>query len=334
MLIKALPEQTIQYLNQVFGEGAVRIASEKSVPELPYFLQDAYEILPCELLGYSVALACVKSLQPRAARQLSQHAERLREVLETPVIVALPEITPGERKQLIQQGIAFVVPGRQLFAPQMGLILSERFAAVPQRGLTVASPATQALLIRFLNDQQRAETWHPFEQAAKLGYTAMTATRAVRELLQFNLFALEARGRAKHLKLLSATRRELWEKAKPHLRSPVQRTLWTYDQHILELTDACWAGESALARMTMLDAPPQAAVALTTEVAQQAKQNGIVFEPRELADGIAVQVWRYAPDLEAHNKTVDSLSLWLSLRDKQDDRIQIALDELEEQFPW
>jgi hypothetical protein len=75
-------------------------------------------------------------------------------------------------------------------------------------------------------------------------------------------------------------------------------------------------------------------VAITAEAAQQARQAGIFFEPREIADGIAVQLWRYEPGMQAKEKTVDPLSLWLSLRDKRDDRIQMALGEIEEKFPW
>jgi hypothetical protein len=73
---------------------------------------------------------------------------------------------------------------------------------------------------------------------------------------------------------------------------------------------------------------------LTAEAAQRAKQAGIFFEPREIADGIAVQVWRYEPGMQAKKKTVDPLSLWLSLRDNRDDRIQMALDEIKEKFLW
>jgi hypothetical protein len=110
--------------------------------------------------------------------------------------------------------------------------------------------------------------------------------------------------------------------------------MWTYDRRILEVTAARWAGESALARLTMVNEPQQQVVALTAEAVQQARQAGIFFEPREIADGIAVQLWRYVPGMQAKEKTVDPLSLWLSLRDKRDDRIQMALDEIERKFPW
>ena len=155
----------------------------------------------------------------------------------------------------------------------------------------------------------------------------------IRELQQFDLFELEIQGRAKYLKL-SCTRRELWEKAKPYLRTPVQKRLWTYDKRILQVGDTRLAGETALAQLTMLNEPPQTVIALTTEQVQTAKQLGIFFEPKALADGVAVEVWRYLPSMKPNEKTADSLSLWLSLKDKPDDRIQLALDDLEEKFLW
>jgi len=333
MLEATLPQQTVRYLNQVLGGEGVRVAPSGNTAQLPYFLQDTYEVLPCELMGQPITLACLKGRQPLAAQQVDQHAKRLRELLHAPIIIALPEVAPGERKQLIAHGVAFVVPDRQLFAPQMGMILTERFGAEPRREQELASPATQALLVWFLNHHPVTETWHPFQEAAALGYAGMTATRAIRELLQFDLFELEVRGRAKYLKLKS-TRRDLWERAKPHLRTPVLRTLWTYEKRIVQVTDARWAGESALAHLTMLNEPRQQVVALTAEDEQRAKQAGIFFEPREIADGIAVQVWRYEPGMQAKEKTVDPLSLWLSLRDNRDDRIQMALEEIEEKFLW
>lgn len=333
MLDMALPQQTVRYLNQVLGEKSVRVARSVKTAKLPYFLQDTYEVLPGELLGQPFTLACIKARHPLAAQQVAQHAKGLRELLRTPVIIALPALTPGERKQLIACGVAFVVPDRQLFAPQIGMILTERFGATPRRESELASPATQALLVWFLNHHPVTETWHPFEEAAALGYAGMTATRAIRELLQFDLFVLEVRGRAKYLKL-NGTRRDLWNKAKPHLRTPVLRTFWTYDHQIFEVTGAPWAGESALARLTMVNEPQQQVLAMTAEKVQQARQAGIFFETREIADGIAVQVWRYEPGTQAKEATVDPLSLWLSLRDNLDGRIQMALDEIEEKFPW
>lgn len=333
MLDALLFPQTVDYLNQVLSDDAACVSLGEKTAPLPYFLLDTYDIVAAELLGYPVTFACLKGHQAVGAQQIDQHTKRLAELLDTPVIVVLPEITPGERKQLIQRRIAFVVPRRQLFAPQMGMILTERYGVRARAAQVLASPATQALLLWFLNQHPVTDVWHPFEDAAALGYAGMTATRAIRELLQFDLFELEERGRAKYLRL-NGSRRELWEKAKPHLRTPVKSTLWTYDRRILDMTEARWAGESALARLSMLNDPAQQVIALTASAAKLARQRGVFFEPRQLADGLAVQVWHYRPDMLAKESTVDPLSLWLSLVDNRDDRIQMALDDIEEKYRW
>lgn len=333
MLDKTLLQQTIKYLNQVLGDNAVHVAQSEVANQLPYFLQDTYEVLPGKMLGQPFTLACMKGHEPIAAQQIDQHTRRLQELLNAPVIVAMHEIAPGERRQLIEQGVAFVVPNRQLFAPQMGMILTERFGNSTNRKQEQASPATQALLIWYMNHHPTTDTWHPFQEAAVLGYAGMTATRAIRELLQFKLFELDVRGRTKYLKL-QVDRRQLWEMAKPYLRTPVLNTLFTYDRRVLNVPSVRWAGESALARISMVNEPQQQVVALTAEGVQKAKKEGIFFEPRKLADGIAVQVWRYLPNMQIKENTVDPLSLWLSLSGNPDDRIQLALNDIEEKFTW
>lgn len=87
MLEETLPKQTVRYLNQVLGAESVRVAPSGKTAQLPYFLQDTYEVLPGELLGQSITLACLKGHQPLAAHQVEQHAKRLRDLLEAPVII-------------------------------------------------------------------------------------------------------------------------------------------------------------------------------------------------------------------------------------------------------
>ena len=49
---------------------------------------------------------------------------------------------------------------------------------------------------------------------------------------------------------------------------------------------------------------------------------------------VDVQLWRYETGIVGKSLTVDPLSLWLSLRDDKDVRVQIALEELMEQVRW
>ncbi len=49
---------------------------------------------------------------------------------------------------------------------------------------------------------------------------------------------------------------------------------------------------------------------------------------------IELEIWKYPPELFANNDMVDPLSLFLSLKSSKDERVEMALEELQERFPW
>ena len=60
----------------------------------------------------------------------------------------------------------------------------------------------------------------------------------------------------------------------------------------------------------------------------------IIPVPQEEPGTTEVEVWSYSPDLFARDGVVDPLSLYLSIRGSSDERIEMALEKLEEAFPW
>ena len=56
--------------------------------------------------------------------------------------------------------------------------------------------------------------------------------------------------------------------------------------------------------------------------------------PAEDEAAAFVQVWHYDPGRLARSDSVDALSLYLSLRDEHDDRIQQSVETLLERVPW
>jgi hypothetical protein len=51
-------------------------------------------------------------------------------------------------------------------------------------------------------------------------------------------------------------------------------------------------------------------------------------------DSVVIEQWRYSPKLLTHDQTVDRLSLYLSLRDNPDERIEAALKTVLEEYQW
>lgn len=127
---------------------------------------------------------------------------------------------------------------------------------------------------------------------------------------------------------------EAWAHAKPFLRSPVKRRVWVDHDARANLPQAPLAGLSALAASSMLAEPPQPIFALSSAQWKVAQQSGVRALPESHPSSSLWQVWTYAPNLQKEQATVDPLSLTLSLQDEQDERVQQALEDLREQFPW
>jgi hypothetical protein len=89
------------------------------------------------------------------------------------------------------------------------------------------------------------------------------------------------------------------------------------------------AGETALSRYDMIMSPRNSVYAVNyKEWAGLKKLMQIEELPGPYDDAIMIELWRYDPEILATEDRVDPLSLYMSLIDEHDDRVNIAKDEL------
>jgi DNA-binding transcriptional ArsR family regulator len=321
-----------QYLHDSLGFTA-KIRPWPGAAKLPYFLQEAFDTRELTLLGHPILLANHRAGRNEGLAQLKAQLNKLRSIASLPVIYVTDALASYERKRLVEQQVPFLVPGNQLYLPDLGIDLREYFRQTQQAPATALSPATQALLIAALLHKPWRAEWKPAEIVANLGYTPMTLSRAVRELTATGIVKLERRGRDRHLNT-DRKPQEVWEQAKPLLRSPVKRTVWVRPPAEWMPPKIRIAGLSALAQLSLLAEPPIPVYAVSVVHWKAAMKAGIeeLKEPREGC--CEWQLWNYSPELLANIRTVDPLSLTLSLQHETDERVQLALDELRKQFPW
>lgn len=324
---------TERYFEAVLGLTPPAIAPCARSVDLPFYLQEAFDLCTLELAGQTVILAHPKPHGAQSLREVRVHLARIAEFMGEPTLLWVETLAPYERRNLIQQKVPFLVPGNQLYLPPLGIDLREYFLRSRIKHNDAFSPSTQALFIWFMLNQPVGDEWQPSTAAVALGYSAMTAGRAMVELEQAKVAQVVTAGRYKLLRLIG-TREQAWEQARPFLRSPVKRTVWVQPSRHLNMGGFRLAGLSALAEYSLLEAPKSRCLAMNLDQWRTARENGVRETTDVEPEAILVEIWAYEPAMRAHSKTVDVVSLWLSLQGDDDPRVQTALDELRKKFPW
>jgi DNA-binding transcriptional ArsR family regulator len=330
-ITRALPAAVQAYLHEALGAD-VRIRPWNGTRKLPYVLQDAFDVHELELRDRKLLLASARNGRIPALSALRTQLDKLAHIAEQQVIFAAATLASYERKRLVQQKMPFVVPGNQLYLPDLGIDFREYYRR-PPAARKAFSPATQAMFIAVLMRQKWQGQWLPAEVSTELGYTAMTLSRAIRELTGAGLVTAHQEGRVRRIRMKDPPR-QAWEHARPFLRSPVKRTVWVRNGMAAGSARLPLAGLSALALYSMLTEPPWPIHAASAAQWKAAQRAGIESLAHSEPDASQWQVWTYAPHLLADTGAVDPLSLTLSLQDEQDERVQKALEELRGRFPW
>ena len=324
-----------KYLADALGIEA-RPESWRGASALPLALRDAYEAGKLSLFGEECLLLFdlrPGKLTPATIRKQADWAHRITGKMIVYVTEGLPAYN---RKRLIEHKVPFVVPGNQMYLPDLGIDLRAHLRAVRSER-ELLRPATQLLVLYvILRPDTLQERLTPSHLARLLGYSDMTMTRAIDELEDGGCVSVRAKGRERVAEF-RYNGRELWEKTHSLMRSPVKtRSVATGPP-----PPGNWplAGLSALAERTMLAAPERAVFAvhsqdaLGVEIRSNIRQ-WLEEEGKAEVPSCELEVWHYPPDLLAEGGTVDPLSLYLSLREISDERVEAALEELLGQVRW
>lgn len=322
-----------EYLTEILPIREVEIRPYAGLESLPYFLRDAYDVRELSLSGTRLVLAIQREGEKPSLANARTQLKKIEAISGLPVIYVTSTMASYERKRLIEHHVPFLVPGNQLYLPDLGLDLREYFRKPHLVNKEALSPSAQAIVIAALVQYSWRDGCGAIESAEPLGYTAMTWSRATREITGTGVAEVQVVGRSRQLKFVQGPR-ETWEHIRPRLRSPVKRTVWALPPAPEQTPLARQAGLSALAAQSMLAAPRITSYALDLAGWKAALHSGWKELPGPDTGASEVQIWAYNPDILESSPYVDPLSLWLSLQATSDERVQSALDELMETLPW
>jgi hypothetical protein len=308
-----------KYLKHALGiEAEITPLKADKLKTLPAYITSEYTIQHIMLYLQNFLLVLVKN--EFTTELLRQHLDIIRLALNTKTIAIIGQIEAYKRLRLIEKKIPFIIPGKQMYLPDLLIDLKEY--AISIRELPSAmTPATQMLILYHLQVESLEDS----------------NLKGISERLHYAAYYLHNTGlckivgtKEKSIKF-EKNNRELWELTEPQMLSPVNRTKF-YSGHTLD-GNLRKANINALAHYTDLNDEPVEYYAMHPWYGKFI--GGVNLKPVDKMEAnLCIEEWKYDPTLLTKTEYIDPLSLYLCFRENKNERIEMALEKLINQIQW
>lgn len=277
-----------------------------------------FDIYQFAMNDSQLLLLCAKENTSYPPLQRSKIAQRIEALTQIPAVFYSDNMPTYERDRLVNNGVYFVVSDKFAYLPT--LLSNRRLSsrAISKQLL----PSTQYLLLLHL--QQNSLDGKSLNDIAEITpYKYATIAKSVQQLNALGLVELSIdSSRRKRLHFMLSNH-ELWERAQSHLINPIKQIGYLAEP----LKEGFVGGVEALSYYSMLAGEDVPTKIFTLD---EAKRLGLKTSLME--DLQRIEVWKYPPI--ASDGYVDKLSLYLTLKDDTDPRVEKELETIINEMPW
>ena len=255
-----------------------------------------------------------------------RYADRIGEALGMPVVFILHTAQYVNRKRLIEQGVYFVVSNKYAFLPM--LLLNSLEKEKKRKIGSVLSPAAQYILLYYLQSQMKPVcTIKDFQGVVPFSYQSIG--RALVNLEGFGLCRSEMIPNVEKRILFIDDKRALWEAGLEYMRSPIKRVVYTDEE--LPSVKMAISGINALSHYSHLNPERRQTLAIYENDYNESIKDIQLFEDE---GNTRIEVWIYPSEMFPSSGYVDKLSLYLSMQDIHDARVEKELEIIIENMLW
>lgn len=283
---------------------------------LPFYIANGY-LFSTMYIGDKRCIAIKPKAELATIPSLKKQIKEIQKIDNVPVILDLDGISFYRRKSFIENSISFLT-SKQAFLPFIGTMLTNENERNENIEKFVFS--TQQLFLLYLYSRQNK--FYVASATQILPFTAMTLTRAVKQLAATDLFIITKDGVNRVIES-KYDRTELFEKARKYLQNPIRK--WGYIDKKDITSNMVFAGETVLSEKTMLNPTKLVTYATWSKNFDNRKLTNELLDPQMQ---VRLELWAYEPRLFSSDNTADSLSVALSFEGNHDERIEEAIEEL------
>lgn len=315
------------YIELNFG-GKVFLKKTLIEEKLPLYLSNKYDFKRMIYFEKEFLLIDCSRDSELGIISLEKHLKKILNVDEkkVDVILIFDDMSKYMRTKLLEKKLSFIIPGKQIFLPNLGRIFSEKRLTRYSSKINAVkkiSPTTEALLIEimcsnnFLNSRS--------ELSRKLDVSEMSISRAIKELNNNEFLSYD------DIIDIDEFTKKIMGNAKQIFSSPILKRIYVKRESI---SDELWdelsmSGESALSKETMLIKPIIDVYGITNKKWKEFKSEAeeVPFEDRGVC---IVELWKY--QLPIKNDSVHPLALYIMFMLDNDERIQKEIGILLEHY--
>jgi len=334
-------EDLKKYIHEILGETIyIEKLTRNKLRNIPIYIHLSYNIYRATILNNDILLIENKDVEDFKILQTDKHIRVLKDAFNIPVVLVLSELASYNRLRLIEKRINFIVAGKQLYIPALLMDFRESFIPKKKHNKETLTPSAQMVVLYHMLNRDvcmNLENLSFREIAKRIGYTPMAISKAVDNLKQLGLIEVEG-FKEKRISFIYE-RRDLWINIIENnfYCNPVLKRVYVdkIPNHIRLLR----SNESALSEYSDMNPSRQMFFAIEKNAyyALQ-KSKGLVNENKYYGE-YCLEVWKYNPQtlvdiFDEDRDVVDPLSLFCTLMHDKDERIQMALEQIEDKYAW
>lgn len=295
--------------------------------KVPFLLKKSYDTqtIKIEDLDFVILTVDAEKIQ-----SVKKHFKLFSEALCFPVILYIENISTSIQRYLLENHIPFISK-ESIYLPQLLIYLKEKIAQKPLNRKPLSKLAQQVLLFHILHQKrQHIEIQAVAEQ---FSVTTMSASRALKELGEYELFSFEEIGRKK----VYAVRDDLnFDDCISLLKNPKVGEVYLKSDELIFLEHKSLASLSALSHYANILSAETIYAVDKGYFDEQIKNHReiIVYEKQYDRELVKVELWNYPPESIQKN-IIDPISLYRTLQDEmesEDTRLLNAFNELKEKI--
>ena len=306
-------------LVEIFGTKLIYECKQwGGVEKLPLYLKNGYKFQKAEIDSHKCLMMEPKGKLPTLPA-LKKQIARIQQIENIPVVICLDSMSAFRRKNMIESRIPFVVENKQIYLPFLGAFFivkaNEQEVAIEQFKIS-----TWLLFILYINNE--GKELYLSDATQRLPYSAMTISRAAKQLEASKLFRTRKDGVNKIL-FSKLCKKELYKELDGYFTTLIIKTYYLPKKAVTD--DMVLAGVSALSEQSMLSESNLMHYAVEQgSVSREGRETELLDEREQ----VLIEEWSYDPQLFAKEGIADPISIAFSLAYDQDERVQMAVEEM------